>query len=63
MDTVSYPLTAEKKDLFSQSGLPANYLWQNMKIEKRSSTSWLYDNLYKDSFIRAIWLLISSPIR
>lgn len=63
MNTVSYPVTVEEKGLFSQSGLPAGYLWQNMRIEKRSSNSWLYDNLYKDSIIHAFWLLITSPIK
>ena len=63
MNAVSFPSTVEKKGLFSQSGLSPGYLWQNMRIEKRSSNSWLYDNLYKDSIIHAIWLLISSPIK
>jgi hypothetical protein len=52
---------AIQSELFSGSGLPKNYFWKNMAIEKRSSTNWL-QRLYKESPVKDFWSVLTSRI-
>lgn len=52
---------AVSSGLYTGSYEMTNYLYRNLTIEKKISLNWL-SKLYKDSFFRDFWLLLSSPV-
>jgi hypothetical protein len=57
--TFKDPATSYK--LFSEKTGNTDYLWRNLKIETRSPKNFIY-NMYKGSFLNALWLMIKSPV-
>lgn len=47
--------------LFADSGLPANYFWKNMAIQKRSLNNWI-KRLYEESSVKDFWSVLASRI-
>ena len=54
--------TIPKETVFSGSPEQANYLWENLVIEKRISVNWLH-KIYKESLVDAFWSVFSAKVR
>ena len=50
-----------QNELLFGSSAHTGYLWENLAIEKRVSSS-LINKLYKGSIVDAFWTVLSSPV-